>query len=62
MSAYRIDCLVCHGEGCLEELVPGGYFDMATECWHALERLVECPECGGAGSVEVDEEVWERAA
>lgn len=59
-----LDCPLCHGEGSLEEVIPGGYFDASAECWYPLEHLVECPECGGCGSLELedDEFNWERAA
>ena len=41
-------------------------FDLAAECWYPVERLVECPECFGCGTVELEEMDdpfnWERAA
>jgi RecJ-like exonuclease len=48
----KIDCPMCHGEGCLEQAVPGGCFDTHAEQWYPLEQTKECPLCKGAGSVD----------
>jgi RecJ-like exonuclease len=42
----------CHGEGCLEQVVPGGRFDSRSEQWYPLEQSKKCPLCKGAGSIE----------
>ena len=59
-----MNCPLCHGEGCLEAVIPGGYFDDSAGCWHPLERLVARPECGGCGMLaEMDDPLeWERSA
>lgn len=46
------ECLMCHGEGCLEQVVPGGRFDAHAEQWYPLEQSKKCPLCKGAGSIE----------
>jgi RecJ-like exonuclease len=46
------ECLVCHGEGSLEQVVPGGHFDPRAEQWYPLEQTTICPLCKGVGSLE----------
>ena len=48
----RLECPLCHGEGFLEDVTPGGYFDLSAECWYPLEQTRKCDLCKGAGSVE----------
>ena len=48
----RIDCPLCHGEGRIEESVPGGTFDQSAGTWYPLEQSRECSLCRGCGSVE----------
>jgi hypothetical protein len=43
---------MCHGEGCLEEVRPGGYFSQRSEQWYPLEESKECPCCNGTCSVD----------
>jgi RecJ-like exonuclease len=45
------ECPMCHGEGFLEEVRPGGYFSSREEQWYPLEQTSECPCCNGTGSV-----------
>jgi RecJ-like exonuclease len=46
------ECLVCHGEGSLEQVVPGGHFDPRAEQWYPLEQSKKCSLCKGSGSIE----------
>lgn len=46
-----IECPMCHGEGFIEEVRAGGYFDSRAEQWYPLEQTSECPCCNGIGSV-----------
>lgn len=46
------DCPMCHGEGYLEESVPGGRFDEHAEQWYPLEQSKKCPLCKGVGGIE----------
>jgi RecJ-like exonuclease len=46
-----IECPMCHGEGFMEEVRPGGYFSSREEQWYPLEQSSECPCCKGTGSV-----------
>jgi RecJ-like exonuclease len=48
----KIYCPMCHGEGCLEQAVPGGCFDTRAEQWYPIEQSKECPLCKGSGSVD----------
>jgi RecJ-like exonuclease len=48
----KYTCPMCHGEGCLEECVPGGRFDAHAEQWYPLEQSKKCSLCKGAGSIE----------
>ena len=50
--SQRIDCPLCHGEGRVEESVPGGYYSQHEEAFYPLEKSRECSLCKGAGSVE----------
>jgi len=43
---------MCHGEGSLEESLPGGYFDQSAETFYPLEQSRECSLCKGVGSIE----------
>jgi RecJ-like exonuclease len=47
-----IECPMCHCEGCLEEVRPGGYFSQRSEQWYPLEESKECPCCNGTGSID----------
>jgi RecJ-like exonuclease len=46
------DCPMCHGEGCLEQIIPGGRFDHHAKQWYPLEQSKKCPLCKGSGSIE----------
>lgn len=48
----KIDCPMCHGEGCLEDVKPGGYFNSRSEQWYPLEESKECPCCKGTGTID----------
>lgn len=48
----KVDCPMCHGEGCLEECVSGRHFDERAEQWYPLEQTKECSLCKGCGSVD----------
>jgi RecJ-like exonuclease len=48
----KIDCPMCHGEGYLEDLRPGGYFNQRSEQWYPLEEAKECPLCNGTREIE----------
>lgn len=47
-----LECPMCHGEGCLEDLRPGGYFSQRSEQWYPLEESRKCPLCKGCGEVD----------
>jgi RecJ-like exonuclease len=44
---------MCQGEGCLENLIPGGYYNHHDQSFYPFSQLTECPECQGAGTIEV---------
>jgi RecJ-like exonuclease len=46
------DCPMCHGEGCLGQVVSSGYFDSRAEQWYPLKQSKTCPLCKGVGSIE----------
>jgi hypothetical protein len=48
---HKTDCPLCHGEGYLEEAVPGGRFDLRAEQWYPDEQQRECPLCRGQRTV-----------
>jgi hypothetical protein len=43
---------MCHGEGCLENLIPGGYYSQHDQSFYPLSQFSECPECQGVGTIE----------
>jgi hypothetical protein len=48
----KIDCPLCHGEGYLEETVPGGRFDTRAEQWYPAEQQKECALCRGQRTID----------
>jgi RecJ-like exonuclease len=48
----KVDCPVCHGEGYLEENVPGGRFEGRAEQWYPLEQQRQCPLCRGQRTID----------
>jgi hypothetical protein len=49
---HKIDCPLCHGEGYLEENVPGGRFDPRAEQWYPAELQRTCSLCKGTKIVD----------
>jgi hypothetical protein len=48
----KVDCPLCHGEGYLEESVPGGRFDVRAEQWYPAEQQRECSLCRGGRTID----------
>jgi hypothetical protein len=48
----KIDCPLCHGEGVLEETLPGGRFDARAEQWYPAELQRTCSLCKGTKTVD----------
>jgi hypothetical protein len=49
---HKIDCPLCHGEGCLEESVPGGRFDARAEQWYPAKLQRTCSLCKGTKTID----------
>jgi hypothetical protein len=49
---HKIDCPLCHGEGYLEENVPGGHFDTRAEQWYPAALQRTCSLCNGTKTVD----------
>ncbi len=49
---HKIDCPLCHGEGFLEETLPGGHFDQRAEQWYPAELQRTCSMCKGNKTIE----------
>jgi len=52
-NEINTDCTECNGYGKIEEIIPEPtYSDPPSE---PLIELVDCPDCGGEGFLEIDE-------